>query len=387
MNEAPLLTIGSWFSRGWNTFKRSPKQIILGSVVIHFFILGPILIDRVLGVFWFSVFFVFAVGPALTVGWYSLCLRLVRGEKAKIIDLFSGFSRFGAAWMTNIRLNLIVIGGMFLFVIPGIIGFLKYGMSLFAIMDRQLSAREALGFSGRITKGYKRKLFVVGLIGGIISYMLGTLPSYFALQMQPPGDNMVPISWAGILVSSILSILVITPLFGATIAAAYDSLSYKKDSLEIVKDKKTSIWKTVLVIVGLFFVIMVGIQGINFWNNMSTASLRLQKAWASDFAEKVSQIEASGHIAPEQIASLKELVEFARNRETSFFGAGLSSIVGMGIIKDEQITDQENQAIYLVRDLLREKDGKIGFFGAVVFVKDNPTVIEILEEVGKNEGK
>jgi len=41
MSEAPQLSIGSWFSRGWKTYKRSPIQVIGGSVIWYVLFVFP----------------------------------------------------------------------------------------------------------------------------------------------------------------------------------------------------------------------------------------------------------------------------------------------------------------------------------------------------------
>jgi len=137
--------------------------------------------------------------------------------------LFPVLVHRGQPWTTFILLWLIILGGCILFIIPGIIWSLKYGLSLFAVMDKQMSPRESIRFSGKITKGHKGKLFGVWTIAILLSFL--TWPFSSGLQRQ----NAMLIG-AG-LIPYLVNILVVTPWLGATTAAAYKSLAYKKEEL------------------------------------------------------------------------------------------------------------------------------------------------------------
>ena len=221
MSEVSELTLGSWLSCGWSTFKKNPKAIIGGAVILSVFYFILTLISFTPGGSLIMFLGQFSVGPVLIVGWYFLCFRLVRGDDVKMLDIFSAFSRFGASWATFILLSLIILGGCILLIVPGIIWSLKYGLSLFAVMDKQLSARESIGFSGKITKGHKGKLF--GLWAMVT--LLGFLAWPFSFGLQRQSGILVRVG----IIPYLIHILVITPWLGATFAAAYKSLAYKKE--------------------------------------------------------------------------------------------------------------------------------------------------------------
>lgn len=227
MTEAPSLELGSWFSRGWTTFKTSPKQIIGGAVILSAFYLILALVGLVPGGFIVRLIGLFVVGPVLRVGWCFLCLRLLRGDSVKSLDIFGAFSCFGTAWVTWFLLFLIVFAGEILLVIPGIIWGLKYGLSLFAVMDRRLSAIESIRLSGKITKGHKGKIFGVWIVGLLLALL--RLPFAFGLQYLETDSG--PILLGVGIIPYLVSVFVITPWLGATLAAAYDSLAYEEESV------------------------------------------------------------------------------------------------------------------------------------------------------------
>jgi uncharacterized membrane protein len=236
MSELLTLTVGGWFSRGWATFKRSPKPIIGGTVIIAIYGLIINVINITIKDFgiWITLPINLVIGLVLTVGWLFLCLRIVRGENVNSFNVFDGFSHFGRVWVTYILFTLIIVGGLILLVIPGIIWALKYSQSLYAVMDKKLSAREAIRFSGKITKGYKGKLFIAVLI----AILLSLLAWPFSFGLQRLGSNYGLILLAVGIVPYLLTILIISPWISATFAAAYDSLASKYESISTDKNQQ-----------------------------------------------------------------------------------------------------------------------------------------------------
>ncbi|MDD5085192.1 MAG: hypothetical protein PHE61_04005 [Candidatus Omnitrophica bacterium] len=221
MEQDASLTVGGWFSRGWSTFKKSPKQLIGGSLILTALGLVLVFIGLVPGGVFVMAAVQIVVLPVLTVGWCFFCLRIARGESVKVLDVFNAFSCFGRAWTTSILLFLIVLGGIVLLIVPGIIWALKYGLCFFAVMDKNLRAREAIRFSGEITKGHKGKLFMLGLI----AYLFGLLAYPFYIGIQGLGEDLGPTFVVAGIVPYLVSVLVVTPWIGATAASAYDSLA------------------------------------------------------------------------------------------------------------------------------------------------------------------
>ncbi|KPJ62978.1 MAG: hypothetical protein AMS15_02120 [Planctomycetes bacterium DG_23] len=226
MSEVLALTVGGWLSRGWRTFKDNPKPVIGAAVIMSAYSLVLTLIGLLVRKSFVLLPIQFIITPVLTVGWCFLCLRVVRGDNARVSDLFAAFSRFGRAWLTFFLFFLIVLGGFFLLVVPGVIWGLKYSLSVYAVMDRDLSARECIRFSGKITKGYKGRLFGASLI----ALLLGLMAMPFSFGLQRLGEDLgLTLIVIGI-VPYLVHLLVIVPWMGATYAAAYDNLAYGQET-------------------------------------------------------------------------------------------------------------------------------------------------------------
>lgn len=229
-----VATQTAWLTSGWQIYKHQHRSLIIASLifstpsVISFANQGlPVSIDLILSLFQ-------QVGvTVLAAGWGLFCINLVRGHQPKIATIFSGVQKIKTVIVVNILYGLIVFAGLFLLVAPGVIWALKYSFSTYLVMDKNLSAREALRTSGQSTKGHKGKLFTISIM-----FFLLWLPSftfYYGLQRIIEGNTMSGWSFFAVgLVGWIASILIITPWFGTTWASAYEELSRKLEDARIV---------------------------------------------------------------------------------------------------------------------------------------------------------
>ena len=102
--------------------------------------------------------------PALSIGMVTIYFGLTRGEKPTIPTLFSKIDLFGRALWLNILIGIFVYLWTLLLFIPGIIKAISYSLSPYILAERpELTAREALNESKRMTKGHKGEMFVLML--------------------------------------------------------------------------------------------------------------------------------------------------------------------------------------------------------------------------------
>ena len=107
----------------------------------------------------------FLINPALNVGLATFSLAIVRGKEINIKHLFKGFQFLSKSVAVGLLYLLIIIIGIVLFIIPGIILSLIFSMSLYIFAEEpQITIGEALQKSSELTKGYRTKLFLLGLI-------------------------------------------------------------------------------------------------------------------------------------------------------------------------------------------------------------------------------
>jgi uncharacterized membrane protein len=102
-------------------------------------------------------------GP-ITLGLTIFFIKVASGEQAEVGNLFDGFNNFVPAMVLYLWMMLWVFLWTLLLIIPGIIKSLSYSMSFYVLADDpQISFREALNVSKRMTMGYKGRIFLLGL--------------------------------------------------------------------------------------------------------------------------------------------------------------------------------------------------------------------------------
>jgi uncharacterized membrane protein len=125
-----------------------------------------------------------------SIGYLFAGMRIIRGEKPEVKDLFAGFS---GNFLNNLAASVLVPLFTFLwtllFFIPGIVKSYSYAMTYYILNDNpQMGAIEAITASRKMMNGHKMELFLLDLsfIGWILLSILtcGILFFYVAPYMQ-----------------------------------------------------------------------------------------------------------------------------------------------------------------------------------------------------------
>jgi uncharacterized membrane protein len=102
--------------------------------------------------------------PALAVSMNMIYIGLLHGKPVDLGDLFKRFDIFGRALWLHILMGFFTMLWSLLFFIPGIIKMYAYSMAPYILAEHpEMTAREALRESIRMTEGYKMELFVLQL--------------------------------------------------------------------------------------------------------------------------------------------------------------------------------------------------------------------------------
>ncbi|MDR3287935.1 MAG: DUF975 family protein [Peptococcaceae bacterium] len=198
--------------------KNKAKEQIRGNIGILFLInLIFVLIYVVVSLIPFVniisglLYSVFAVGLA------TIYIALTRGERPEVADLFKGFHIFGKAAWLGIITGFFVMLWTLLLVIPGIIKAISYAFAPYILAENpELTAREALRESKRITYGHKMDFFILGwsffwwellavitlgLAGIYVApYIQATIANFYN---EIKGDNGIPLPTIEVLESGI----------------------------------------------------------------------------------------------------------------------------------------------------------------------------------------
>lgn len=193
---------------GWETFKKKPLFWIVAGLVtasgsssssysdrngagntmsnpfeqydantIIMFVLAALVVGLILG-------FIFL---ALEMGAYKAAIQAVENVQPKWAILASefDFNRVFTYFLLLFRYGLIVLGGLLLFIVPGIYWAIKYAFAPYFYIEKNLSISESFRLSAQVTEGVKLKLIGFGVVVWVMM-LVGALALFVGLLIVLP---------------------------------------------------------------------------------------------------------------------------------------------------------------------------------------------------------
>jgi uncharacterized membrane protein len=169
----PQLDVGDAVGYAWKKFQQYAGPLILiVLIVVVVNLIGAILrftIDSfVVGALVAVLFWI--VGQIVTIGVINASLMVTRGETPEPGKAFNT-EYLGPFIIGSILYGLIVLIGLILCIIPGIIAAFMLSFYGFYILDRGLSATDALTASFNMVKDNFGKVFLVILVAFVINFI------------------------------------------------------------------------------------------------------------------------------------------------------------------------------------------------------------------------
>jgi uncharacterized membrane protein len=116
------------------------------------------------------------IGGSMSIGLVSFALSLSRKQDAMLVQIFSGFQKFGVGLGAYVLQAIFVLLWLLLLIVPGIIAALSYSMTYFIIAEdkNNIGPLEAITKSKEMMRGNKWKLFCLGFrfIGWVLLSIL-----------------------------------------------------------------------------------------------------------------------------------------------------------------------------------------------------------------------
>ena len=141
---------------------------------------GDVLSDIVLLDIVLFAYGLLIVGP-VEYGTLSAYLKAARGDKLEIKDMFAAFRNYWNAVLANLLVDIIVLVGFILLIVPGIIFACKLAFVHYLVVDQKMGVIEAVKGSWRMTNGHAWQVFLIGLlaipisIAGLICFGVGII--------------------------------------------------------------------------------------------------------------------------------------------------------------------------------------------------------------------
>lgn len=116
-----------------------------------------------------------------SIGYFKLAVDIVDGKSPEFKELFSCFPLLLKYLVASIIYKIVVIFGLILFIIPGLIWGVQFGLFPFIMVKEKLGPVKALRKSSSLTEGVKSRLIVFALtlfginLLGIIALGIGVI--------------------------------------------------------------------------------------------------------------------------------------------------------------------------------------------------------------------
>ena len=217
MANQSTVTIEQWFTEGWRLYKRHPVTFffasLLGALIcippaLLFFAIPlsgggpPLFFHTPFNVGWQPVFFAGLFGSLIFIppaflffaapfyaGLYYMAFKSMRGEKARIRDIFKGFRRFWGAlflwWLSLIAFIVLCTTGIGILVAPLLWAISMLALPLLIDERRDLGSAFGAAFKAVFTWKNCARFWLYGLVVPLVS-CLGILGFGFGLFITVP---------------------------------------------------------------------------------------------------------------------------------------------------------------------------------------------------------
>jgi hypothetical protein len=178
-------TVGGAYAYAWNILKADFWMLLLIGFVawLLMYLLSAIIQRLPAGGVLSLLFNVLVAGPIFYGAAYAW-LRAVRGERPEVDNLFEPFRSYWLkAVLANILLEIVLVVGFLLLIIPGIFLSVRLAFVPFLVVDEGLGPIEALTESFNRTTSYGWTIFGTGLLAiviiivGLIIFIIGSIPA------------------------------------------------------------------------------------------------------------------------------------------------------------------------------------------------------------------
>jgi hypothetical protein len=156
----------SWqfIGQAWELVK--PHWVPLGAIFLIQALMGAIP--------YLGPFLSFVIGGAIIVGINRAILGMLAGRPPTIEMMFSGFDRFGQAFLASFLIGILVLIGFVFLIVPGVILSIMWMFTHLVLAETDQDFWTAMQTSADLTRGYRWNLFCL-MLASIVIIILGFL--------------------------------------------------------------------------------------------------------------------------------------------------------------------------------------------------------------------
>ncbi len=156
--------VWEFIGRGWDVLK--PHWLPVSAMFLIQFVLGAVP--------YLGGCVQFIIGGTIMVGIWRAVLGMIGGRKPDLGMMFSGFDRFGDAFLASLVAGILIALGFVALIVPGVILALMWLFTNAVLGETSLGFWEAMRESSRLTEGYRWRLFLLCLACFLVM-MLGVI--------------------------------------------------------------------------------------------------------------------------------------------------------------------------------------------------------------------
>lgn len=161
VEQAKQINIGTWVSKAWD---------LVTADLANFLILG-LIFAVIVGVAATTAIGQFLVIGPLSVGFYLIIFKRMRGEELNVGDIAKGFNYFVPSVLANILISAFVAIGLALCIIPGLLIAALYLFTYAFILEQKLDFWEAMEASRKVLKDHLFEMTIFVLLLGLINFV------------------------------------------------------------------------------------------------------------------------------------------------------------------------------------------------------------------------
>ena len=165
--------------------------------------------------------YMFFVLTPVAAGLNLVYIKIARQSGARFLDLFSAFPIYHRALAVSLGLGFMTMGGALLLIVPGIIIYLTFCFSEYAVVDRRTGVKESFELSAKLTEGWKSRLFIIFTLIMLVNVLV---PDIYVVTggLKNPSASLDLKPWT--VAASVLKTLVFLPWLSLVMARAYNFL-------------------------------------------------------------------------------------------------------------------------------------------------------------------
>lgn len=165
--------------------------------------------------------YMFFVLTPVSAGLNLVYIKIARQSGARFLDLFSAFPVYQRALGVSLGLGLLTMGGALMLIVPGVIIYLTYCFSEYAVVDRRTGIKESFELSAKLTEGWKSRLFFIFTLILLVNVLV---PDIYVVTggLKNPSASLDLKPWT--VAAASLKTLVFLPWLCLAMARAYNFL-------------------------------------------------------------------------------------------------------------------------------------------------------------------